>query len=376
MKKLKYATHAAFSAVAVHFLNLKGDEPIISKSQADLSVATVDYLRAHLLKALNCSEVYYALPFNEIGPVHLAAKAILDGPSVHPEESQEDVNNTLVEHSAAMAEFMFKMAKQYPRCADFDMVVADVVIDDTRAVAIICLDHLPAIRHSIVRDVLNEEEVTTSLQEAYVLPTVKQRASKVGIFYYDYADKDDDDDDSDEEPAQVLRAMAVEIPFKDAVGDNVLFFAREVMQCSRLWDDESLTSFIIKKAEVLTQAVTRSSLRAGISMRWDLRHLFIQGGTITPKEVLEIIYDSQEDLDKATDNFEAAYGIDVEHKIMLDMDVVKERLNKQQWKTSTGFTIVGSPDAFLDPNMFEVRYNEDGTADLIIKKVYNITAKA
>lgn len=338
--ELRRNTNITIQEAIVHIVNYTG-EPTINTKPINLDDRTETYINLAIVRLLMDGESMKAKFFNAEAQGPKAALAIIDGAD-------------LVTESADIAA-MVNRAMNQSQAPSGNLLVVRLMVEDQPAVAILKLDYQTTMSNDI--SFVDEEhlQILLSFNET-TLPKSNQRPTAGAVIV----------------KGQEYDMVAYEKIGRDSEGDIIEYFIKDALRSNRLIDNIDKTKMFHKAMEKWIRRNVRNQMNLAIGIREDLREVFRHQVDVCVQDIANDLIDDQEQCEKFIEALEIA-GFDTEDKFELDKVFVEKVQKSRTTKTDTGIVIKGSPEIFDDPSKFEVKYNEDGTVNFIIKNVRNIS---
>lgn len=344
--ELRRADQFEIETAIIHVLDKNADTPILNHVALDLNQQVLEFVGGHITKFLADEDNLKGKLFNERGVVYNGVIEIL--------ESDE----AFVEASHKIADYFFRVIKQYHPVPSCDLLIAKISFDGLPAFCMLKLDYQKSVEHEIGFEG-EGFQIGLSFQET-ALPSAKQKVSCGAVIKFPGQDLDD--------------LVAVERIVKGEDGEPVEFFVREVLQANRVVDHLDKTKMFHKQMENWVRKNVKNEMDKAIGIREDLQELYTHQVEVKVQDVANDLIDDQEQREKFIETLEVA-GFDTDEPFELDKPFIEKKLKSKAIKTDTGFMIRGVTDLYQDPSKFEIKYNGDGTVNYIIKNVRNISQR-
>lgn len=344
--ELRNAVDIEILKAVVNVLDKNGDEAVINVNELELSAEVLQFLGGHIIKLAADEGAIKGKVFNELSIVKSRVKAIVQS------------DDFFLNSAADIAQFLFRIIKQYDAVLSCDLVIAKIMVHGVPAVAILKLDYQKSVEHDIS---FNDDENGFDVKLAFVertLPLPKTKLSCGAIIQF-----------SEEE---VYDLIAVERIVKGLDGEPVEFFMKEFLQANRIVDDLDKTAMFYTSMEKWLRKNVRNEMDKAIEYREQLQDVYQNDDTIKVNEIAEDIIADSEKREKFIESMEVV-GFDAEEPFKIDKEFIEMKLKIKSIKTDTGFTIKSPLDIMNDSSKFEIKYNGDGTVNYIIKNVRNIS---
>lgn len=344
--ELRRADQYEIERVVIHVLDKNSDEPVLNHSELELSTQVLEFVGGHLQKLLSDDDNIKAKLFNDRGVVYSAVVDMIE------------YESSFVEGSQKIADYFFRVIKQYGPIPSCDLLIAKIGMDGFSAICLLKLDYQKSVEHEIGYEG-DGFQINLSFQET-TLPSSKQKVSCGAVIKMPEQDLDD--------------LVAVERIVKGEDGEPVEFFIREILQANRVVDHLDKTKMFHKQMENWVRKNVKNEMDKAIGIREDLQELFTNQVEVKVQEVANDLIDDHDQREKFIETLELS-GFDTEESFELDKPYLEKKLKSKAIKTDTGFTIRGVTDLYQDPTKFEIKYNGDGTVNYVIKNVRNISQR-
>lgn len=344
--ELRRADQYEIERAIIHVLDKNSDEPVINHAELELNTNVLEFIGGHIGKLLSDEDNIKAKLFNDRGVVYNAVVTMVED------------ENSFIEASQKIADYFFRVIKQYGPILSCDLMIVQISLDGIPAICILKMDYQKSVEHEI--DFEGEGfQINLSFQETS-LPSAKQKVSCGAVIKMPGEDLDD--------------LVAVERIVKGEDGEPIEFFIREILQANRVVDHLDKTKIFHKQMENWVRKNVKNEMDKAIGIREDLQELLTHSVEVKVQDVANDLIDDQEKREKFIETLELA-GFDTEEEFELDKPYLEKKLKAKALKTDTGFTIRGATDLFQDPSKIEIKYNGDGTVNYIIKNVRNISQR-
>lgn len=344
--ELRRAEQFEIEKAIIHVLDKNGDTPVLNHMELPLSQQVLEFVGGHITKFVADEDNIKGKLFNERGVIY---NGVI--------ESLEDENG-FVNASHKIADYFFRVIKQYPAVPSCDLLIAQISFEGIPALGVLKLDYQKSVEHEIGFEG-EGFQIGLNFQET-ALPSAKQKVSCGAVIKMPNQDLDD--------------LIAIERIVKGEDGEPVEFFIKEILQANRVVDHLDKTKMLHKQMENWVRKNVKNEMDKAIGIREDLQELYTHQVEIKVQDVANDLIDDHEQREKFIENLEIA-GFDTEEPFELDKPFLEKKLKSKAIKTDTGFMIRGVTDLYQDPSKFEIKYNGDGTVNYIIKNVRNISQR-
>lgn len=344
--ELRRADQFEIDKAIIHVLDKNADAPILNQAELTLSQQVLEFVGGHIHKLLSDEDNIKAKLFNERGVVYNGVIEMIED------------ENAFVLASHKIADYFFRVIKQYPAVPSCDLLIVQVTFEGVTAMCLLKLDYQKSVEHEIGFEG-ESFQIGLAFQET-TLPGSKQKVSCGAVIKMPGQDLED--------------LVAVERIVKGEDGEPVEFFIKEILQANRVVDHLDKTKMFHKQMENWVRKNVKNEMDKAIGIREDLQELYTHQVEVSVQEVANDLIDDQEQREKFIENLEVA-GFDTEDTFELDKPYLEKKLKSKAIKTDTGFVIRGGTDLYQDPSKFELKYNGDGTVNYIIKNVRNISQR-
>lgn len=344
--ELRRADQFEIDKAIIHVLDKNAEAPILNQAELPLSQQVLEFIGGHIHKLLSDEDNIKAKLFNERGVVYNGVIEMIED------------DNAFVLASHKIADYFFRVIKQYPAVPSCDLMIVQVTFEGVPAMCLLKLDYQKSVEHEIGFEG-ESFQIGLAFQET-TLPGAKQKVSCGAVIKMPGQDLED--------------LVAVERIVKGEDGEPVEFFIKEILQANRVVDHLDKTKMFHKQMENWVRKNVKNEMDKAIGIREDLQELYTHQVEVSVQEVANDLIDDQEQREKFIENLEVA-GFDTEDTFELDKPYLEKKLKSKAIKTDTGFVIRGGTDLYQDSSKFELKYNGDGTVNYIIKNVRNISQR-
>ena len=345
---MRYIKDILLEKAILHVIDVHADEPIISTRVLDITVDVEEFVRKHVIKALNDNETSSARFLSDDVK---ACQRVID-----VIKNQDH----FYQSSVLLAKKMFNVIKN-TEITSGDMLFVQFVADEQRCFGILKLDYKNSFNHNISFD--HENLLINLITQTIGLPGNAQQLKKCAFFSKGLGN--------------TIEMIVLDKNEKIEDGKEN-YFTENFLECVLITDDTYKTRRLKPTIEKWVQKNLSEQIELASEIRATVNELLLSEETIDPIDmilktnatplVVESFREAVSDAGYKSNMFN-------DNVFKVDKTFVEKSMKSKTLKTDTGVKIKGEYDFFKDTQRFLVKENSDGTVDYIIKGVRNVVEK-
>lgn len=340
---IRNASSVSMENAIIHVLDTRQNEALCSENELDAKDDEVrSFIQGHILKALGVDSCFRA--------------NIISSSAVKDRADSILIADELKEESKYFANRLFLLLKEHEE-GPHDLIVCRFKVEDIRVLGFMLLDYKMTYAHRIDMEdgVLN---VLLNAKET-ALPTISQRVNRAAFIW----------NEGDE-----MHSVCVDKTFGKTSEHENLFVGR-FLNATKLMDYRAKTRATKKVLENWTRKNLQEDFMGALELREALNHAYREEALLKPIDLINGIESlssrESDDLVLMLDRD----GVAANSGFMVDKHFVKKSMKKRSLRTDTGFNISADFELFEGNGYIEIKDNDDGSVDYIIKGVRSVKEK-
>ena len=254
--------------------------------------------------------------------------------------------DTFLANSKEIASYLFEIMKVNSELESCDLAICLYTNKDEKNVSILKLDYKKLYTHSILIDDNDKFDIQFKSNNIGIVESqIPKQCAFIGVCGI-----------NDEYHLKVLDKISE----KEGIETK---FTTQFLNIEKILDDKYMTKAFKKSADNwITNAIT--DVKMAENIRNGLNYTLKEKSNIDIKEFADSFLQD----DKKNSFLELMEEKEIE-KFNIDKDWVEKKVKKRKIKTDNGFSIDANITDFEDPMKYNIRKNENGTFDIVVKNV-------
>jgi len=345
---MRYIKDLLLEKAVLHVVDSHADEPIISSRKLDITIEVEEFVRKHVIKALNMDSTSSARFLSDTVKCSKFIKLMIND------------NEKFEESTKELTKKMFSVIRN-TEIPSGDMLFVQYIADENRCFGILKLDYKDSFNHNITFEDTNL--LVNLVTQTSGLPGTGQQLKKCAFFT--------------KGPEDTIEMIVLDQ--KEILEDGQKnYFTEKFLECVLVSDSTFKTRKLKPTIEKWVQKNLSEQIELATEVRSLLNEKLLSEEKINPVDMIfEITQEPgiTESFKEAVSDAGYKSNMFKDDTFTVDKQFIEKSMKTKSIKTDTGVTIKGEFDFFKDSQRFVTHKNGDGTIDYIIKGVRNIVEK-
>lgn len=341
-----YVNDVSINEAVIHILDNNSNSVVFNELELTLNDETYEYILKHLRKCLKSDSLKYAFFSSNNEKIKSLSESYFNG------------HKSLIEISKEFAQELFSIMKSNNGIHSCDVLVVSISTEFGPMLALLKMDYVKNYIHSI--DVVDQDKTGISIIPQLVgLPQGGSKIQKCAFIKQTRNGNEFDLMVIDKQPNK-----------SDEMYGSSYFL--DFLGCYIVNNERDLTKNFSKTAEKWIEQNLRDNAPAAESIRSKIKNELNNEDTININKLSEEVLGENDEAKESFVSYMASQNI--KNSIDIDKEWVIKK-DKRKLVIDNDIEISISQDTYNDKSRFEVKKNEDGSLNFLIKKVKNYIEK-